>query len=126
MPGVFDPELRQKIREQLNKKNNLIKEYTLQRYQAYQTWAVKQCESAANKEIATNEGLATTAEEAKKNFKENLLKIDQTLLAPEVHRVYQRISNHLLTILSKKLKKEEFVSFEAEIALTPKETLEKY
>ena len=123
MPGVFDPELRQEIQKQLNKKNNLIKEYTLQRYQAYQTWAVKQCESAAIEEIATNEEWATTAEEAKTNFQKNLIKIDPALLAPEVHRAYQRISNRLLTIL---LKKKEFVTFEAEIALTPKETLEKY
>ena len=123
MPGVFDPELRQEIQKQLNKKNNLIKEYTLQRYQAYQTWAVKQCESAAIEEIATDKGCSTTPDEAKTNFQKNLIKIDPALLAPEVHRAYQRISNRLLTIL---LKKKEFVTFEAEIALTPKETLEKY
>ena len=123
MPGIFDPELRQEIQKQLNKKNNLIKEYTLQRYQAYQTWAVKQCESATIEEIATDKGRSTTPDEAKTNFQKNLIKIDPALLAPEVHRAYQRISNRLLTIL---LKKKEFVTFEAEIALTPKETLEKY
>ncbi len=120
LAGVFDQQEQQKIQFKLNNYTNLLKEYTLKRYQAYQTWVVEQCKAAQDK--TKNVGSVFEEKEAKQIFNICLITVDSTLLSPEVNKVYQSIYTTLMAEFSK----DERISYEREIALAPKATLEDF
>ena len=120
LAGVFDQQEQQKIQFKLNNYTNLLKEYTLKRYQAYQTWVVEQCKAAQGK--TKNVGSVFEEKEAKQIFNICLITVDSTLLSPEVNKVYQSIYTTLMAEFSK----DERISYEREIALAPKATLEDF
>lgn len=116
---VYDAAKRREIEEKLEVLADKVKEYTKERYEGYQTWAVKQCENAFEKYKGRPKVLGK-ADYAKTIINDWLINVDTSLLTPAVSRLYQDILSKQFAALDWK----DIAEMEQALATSRKKTIE--
>ncbi|MBO7329202.1 MAG: hypothetical protein J6W00_10580 [Lentisphaeria bacterium] len=116
---VYDADKRREIEEKVKVLADKVKEYTKERYEGYQTWAVKQCENAFEK-YKGMPNVFGKADYAKTIINDWLINVDTSLLTPAVSRLYQDILSKQFAALGWK----DIAEMEQALATSSKKTIE--
>jgi hypothetical protein len=105
----------------VEKRTEDLKRCRNNQYYEYQSWVIKKCDAAFRSYMVYRLGLSEA--DARKVFKEHALaEVDQSLLSPEVSRVF----NDVLGKLMAELGPEALVTSEKEMGTTTKKRLEDF
>jgi hypothetical protein len=103
----------------VERKSEDLKRCRNNQYYAYQSWVIKWCDNTFKDYMTYKSGLSE--KDARHLFKKYVLaEVDQSLLSPEVSRVF----NDVLSKLTVEMGAEALVSTEKEMGTTPKKKLE--
>ena len=112
---LTSPEAMQEARALVESRTAILQKYKNNQFYAYQAWAIARCDQAFQKYMKYNFGLSEA--DARSVFRESqLAEIDQSLLSPEVARVF----NDVLGKLTAEMGPKELVATEKEIGTTTK------
>lgn len=111
-------EYRKKTEDCLVKNNNLINKYLEDRYKAYQTWALEEC----NKGVKYYDDGVFDDSDARIVLYNYLIKIDRSLLTSEIAEIYNYILNKCYTEVSGKAMAE----FQRNVATATQKKLEEF
>lgn len=117
LPEIYDLDCRRDVETKVGKLADKVKEYSKERYEGYQKWAVKTCNEAF-----AHYGKWSRVDEADavEVVNDHLLEIDPTLLAPAVARLYQDVLSKQFAEMGWK----KIAEMESKLATSTKKTIE--
>ena len=118
---LTSPDAMQEARHLIEEKTKILRKYRNNQFYAYQVWAIDRSDGAFKAYMSYNFGLSET--DARKVFRDGkLAEIDQSLLSPEVSRVF----NDVLGKLTAEMGPRALVATEKEMGTTTKVRLKAF
>ena len=117
LPEIYDLDCRRDIETKIGNLAEKVKEYSKERYEGYQKWAIKKCNEAFK---LYRSWVRVDEADAVKVIRKHLLEIDPALLAPSVARLYQDVLSKQFAEMGWK----KIADMESTLATSTKKTIE--
>lgn len=117
LPEIYDLDCRRDVETKIGNLSDKVKEYSKERYEGYQKWAVKKCDEAFRH---YGKWKRVDEDDAVEVVDDHLLEIDPACLAPAVSRLYQDVLHKQFAEMTWRKKAE----MESKLATSTKKTIE--